>query len=42
MDNITTIVVEKKIRDRLKKLGNKGDSYNDVIKRLLDEKNIQI
>ena len=42
MDNITKIVVEKKIRDRLKKLGNKGDSYNDVIKRLLDEKNIQI
>jgi len=35
MENITTIVIEKDVRDMLKKLGKKGDTYNDVIRGLL-------
>ncbi|MHA1836145.1 MAG: DUF7557 family protein, partial [Candidatus Odinarchaeia archaeon] len=32
MKDITTIVIEKKIRDKLKELGKKGETYNDIIK----------
>jgi predicted CopG family antitoxin len=37
MENITTIVIEKELRDKLKEMGKKGDSYNDIIKRLLKD-----
>ena len=32
----TTIRVRKETAERLKKLGHKGDSYNDIIEHLLD------
>lgn len=35
MKDITTIVVEKAVRDTLKGIGKKGESYNDIIKRLI-------
>lgn len=35
MENITTIVVERGVRDALKEFGKKGDTYNDIIKRLI-------
>jgi len=35
MKNITTIVVEKEVRDKLKKLGSKGETYNKIINRLI-------
>lgn len=31
----TTIQIETEVRDRLKALGRMGESYNDVIRRLL-------
>lgn len=33
----TTISLNEKTRDRLKKLGNKGDTYDDIVERLIDE-----
>jgi len=36
MEDITTIVVERKVRDKLKELGKKGETYNDIIKRLIE------
>jgi hypothetical protein len=36
MSDITTIPIKKITRDRLKKYGNKGDTYNDIINNLLD------
>jgi hypothetical protein len=35
MKNITTIVVEKEVKDKLKKLGSKGETYNKIINRLI-------
>ena len=35
MKNITTIVIEKNVRDKLKSMGTKGDTYNDLIKELI-------
>ena len=35
MENITTIMIEKDVRDALKKMGKKGDTYNDIIRGLL-------
>jgi len=35
MENITTIVIEKTLRDKLKSIGKKGETYNDIIKRLV-------
>jgi hypothetical protein len=32
----TVIQVSKTTRDRLRKLGRKGDTYDDVIRQLLD------
>ena len=37
MGEMTTIAIEKELRDELKELGKMGDSYNDVIKRLLKD-----
>ncbi len=34
----TMIRIQKRTRDRLKELGKKGESYNDVITRLLKER----
>ena len=33
----TTISVDEDTRDQLKKLGEKGDSYNDIVKQLIDQ-----
>jgi hypothetical protein len=35
--DLTTIQLKKKTRDRLKKKGDKGESYDDLINRILDE-----
>ncbi len=37
MSEATTIPLTKDIRDRLKKYGLKGETYNDILKRLMDE-----
>ena len=34
---LTTIVVTKETRERLKNLGKKGESYEHIIRRLLSE-----
>lgn len=33
----TNIRVTKEVRDELKKIGNKGETYNNVIENLLKE-----
>ncbi|GFO96341.1 hypothetical protein ig2599ANME_0529 [groundwater metagenome] len=41
--DITTIQISKSLRDRLKELGKKGETYDEIIERLLqlaDIKNI--
>ncbi len=35
MGEITTIQVDKELRDILKRMGRKGDTYNDIIRRLI-------
>ena len=35
MSDITTIPLKKKTRDKLKKLGQKGETYDSVIKKLI-------
>ncbi|MHC1757864.1 MAG: hypothetical protein AB9861_20990 [Methanosarcina sp.] len=37
MSEATTIPVTKDVRDRLKKYGMKGKTYNDILKRLMNE-----
>ncbi|WP_269851935.1 DUF7557 family protein [Methanosarcina horonobensis] len=37
MSEATTIPVTKDVRDRLKKYGMKGETYNEILKRLMDE-----
>ena len=37
MSEVTTIPVKKDVRDRLKQYGTKGETYNDILKRLMDE-----
>lgn len=32
----TTIPLQKETRDRLKELGSKGDTYDDLINQLID------
>jgi len=34
-ENITTIQITKETRDELKKLGMKGQTYDEIIKRLI-------
>ena len=36
-DQITTLRVRKSTRDRLRELGKKDDSYDDIINRLIEE-----
>ena len=38
MEN-TTIQITKEVRDQLKKLGKKGETYIDVLKRLIKNAN---
>jgi len=33
----TTIQLDTKIRDKLKRLGRKGETYNEIIERLIKE-----
>jgi len=33
--DITTIQISKTLRDKLKELGKKGETYNEIIERLL-------
>lgn len=33
----TTISVDEDTRDQLKKMGEKGESYDDIVKQLIDE-----
>ena len=35
MKDVTTIQVDKELRDMLKKMGKKGDTYSDIIRRLI-------
>ena len=35
----TTVLVESSTRERLKKIGKKGQSYDDLINELIDSKN---
>ena len=35
----STIIVRKSTRERLKQVGKKGESYDDLINELLDTKN---
>jgi hypothetical protein len=37
MNEITTIPVAKDVRDRLKQYGIKRETYNDILKRLMNE-----
>jgi len=41
--DITTVRISTELRDRLKKLGAKGETYEDVIQRLVEmtEKNTE-
>ena len=35
MKNTTTIQVDKELRDILKKMGEKGETYSDIIRKLI-------
>jgi hypothetical protein len=35
-DALTTIPLRKATRDRLKQLGGKGETYDDILNRLID------
>jgi hypothetical protein len=37
MEENTTIALKKSTRDRLKKYGKKGDSWNTLLNELMDE-----
>ncbi|WP_232308724.1 DUF7557 family protein [Methanosarcina lacustris] len=37
MGEATTIPVTKDVRDRLKQYGMKGETYNNILKRLMNE-----
>lgn len=41
MENITTILLTKATRDRLKNIGKKTETYNDIINRLIDKESRQ-
>ncbi len=36
MKDMTTIPIKKETRDMLKELGKKGETYDDIIRRLID------
>ena len=35
IDTLTTIIIKKSTRETLKKLGKKGDTYDEVINKLI-------
>ena len=35
-EEITTIQISKEIRDQLKELGKKGETYDEIIRKLLE------
>jgi len=37
MAEITTIQLSKETRDQLKELGKKGETYDDIIRRLMEK-----
>ncbi len=37
----TTVAVSKETKEILRKLGEKGESYDDIIKSLIEEKKIE-
>jgi hypothetical protein len=39
--DLTTISLKKKTRDRLKKEGIKGESWDELVNRILDERDTQ-
>jgi hypothetical protein len=38
----STIVIRNNIRERLKRIGHKGQTYNEIITKLLDSKGDKI
>lgn len=42
MPELTTIAVRPKTREKLKRFGMKGESYDEVINRLLDERRMEL
>jgi hypothetical protein len=36
MSQVTTIQIQKDTRDRLREIGHKGETYDNLIKRLMD------
>lgn len=34
-DNITTILVSTQVRDKLKAMGKKGETYDTILRRIL-------
>ncbi|MEE9564723.1 MAG: hypothetical protein V3V63_03335 [Candidatus Hydrothermarchaeaceae archaeon] len=36
MENITTIQLDKKTRDKLLEIGKKKETYDDLVNRLID------
>jgi len=41
MSEATTIPVTKDVRNRLKQYSMKGETYNEILKRLMDEVNYE-
>jgi len=37
LKEMATIKIEKHVRDKLKRLGRKGESYSEIIERLIAE-----
>ncbi|MDW5551640.1 hypothetical protein [Methanosarcina sp.] len=42
MSDVTTIPVTKEVRDRLKLYGKKGETYSNILNRLMDEISYEI
>lgn len=42
MDEITTIPLRKGTRARLKALGRKGESYDTLVNRILDQMKLEV
>jgi predicted CopG family antitoxin len=40
--NLTTISIRREVHAKLKNLGKAGDSFNDVITKLLESKDIEV
>jgi len=36
MQDITTITIRKETREKLKEIGKKGETYDEIIKRLIE------